>query len=36
MKSRMYLLELITSWIFGLGSPLELQQHRKFRVVENL
>ena len=29
MKSRIYREELITSWIFGLGSPLALQQHRK-------
>ena len=29
MKSSIYADELITSWIFGLGSPAELQQHRK-------
>ena len=35
MKSRMYLLELITSWIFGLGLHLDYQQNRKFRVLSH-
>ena len=32
IKSLMYFEELITNWIFGLGSPAELQQQRKLIV----
>ena len=36
MKSSMYFDELITSWIFGLGSPSELQQQRKLIILSHL
>ena len=35
MKSNIYFEELMTSWIFGLGSPAELQQHKKLIVVSH-